>query len=180
MEDTFNFELVLFYILPAIIIIVTVIIIFNYLLKKERLQYNIRSQEELIKQVLPIMLTAHERAILFLERISPENLLPRCENLQEVAQALQYEMVSRIREEYEHNLSQQLYIGDDAWSLLINAKENVLNIINTSASELPENSTGMDLGKIILEKVSAAEESSTRKAILLIKKDLKEILNFKA
>jgi len=177
MEDITKLSIALLYILPPILAMVAVGMVLYFQQKKEQLQYNIKTYHELMKHILPLKISAYERAILFLERIRPENLLPRCEYIQDSAQALHIEMINHIRDEYEHNLAQQLYISNEGWDSLINAKEMILNIINSSASELSENSTGMDLGKIILEKVSTSEEIITQKAINTLKDDINVILN---
>ncbi len=178
MEDFTTLSLVLIYIIPPFLVIVAVGVVLYYQQKKETFQYNIQSYRELLKHIFPLKISAYERAILFLERIRPENLLPRCENIHQSAQALQIEMLHHIREEYEHNLAQQLYISNEGWESLVNAKEIILNIINNSAQELTEDSTGMELGKIILEKVSTSEEIITQNAITMLKRDLNKIMEF--
>ncbi len=178
MEDITKLNVALLYIIPPILVMVAVGMILYFQQKKEQLQHNINTYHELMKHILPLKISAYERAILFLERIRPENLLPRCEHIQDSAQALQIELLNHIRDEYEHNLAQQLYISNEGWDSLINAKEMILNVINSSASELSENSTGMDLGKIILEKVSTSEEIITQKAINTLKYDFNANLNF--
>ena len=171
MEELTKTGIILLAVLPALIVVGTVAMI---LLLQQRKTLQESKTERLVsrnKQVLPVVFTAYERAILFLERIRPQNLVPNAESLQDTAKHLQIELVYNIREEYEHNLSQQLYINQEAWNFLVQAKEQVITLINLSANQVEENAPAMELGKVILEKVSVSEELVVQKAILLLKKD---------
>ena len=176
MEELTTSGLIILIILPALIVLATVGLIL-FLQQRKTLQES--KTERLIarnKQVVPVVFTAYERAILFLERIRPQNLIPNAESLQDSAKHLQIELISNIRVEYEHNLSQQIYINQEAWDFLVQAKEQVITLINLSSNQVDENAPAMELGKVILEKVSASEELFVQKAILLLKKDFSRFL----
>ncbi len=176
MEELTTSGLIILIILPALIVLATVGLIL-FLQQRKALQES--KTERLIarnKQVVPVVFTAYERAILFLERIRPQNLIPNAESLQDSAKHLQIELISNIRVEYEHNLSQQIYINQEAWDFLVQAKEQVITLINLSSNQVDENAPAMELGKVILEKVSASEELFVQKAILLLKKDFSRFL----
>ena len=74
---------------------------------------------------------AYERLVLFLERMNPDNLVLRCYEPTMDSKLLKDVMVQNIRNEFEHNLSQQLYISNEAWALIKNAKEEMISTINT-------------------------------------------------
>ncbi len=61
--------------------------------------------------VTPIKLQAYERIILFLERISMESLLVRVSSPEITASQLQTSLLATVRSEFEHNLSQQIYMS---------------------------------------------------------------------
>ena len=176
MEALTKNSLILLMILPALMVLISVALVIFFQQKKSKLEQESSFKAARDKQVLPVIFTAYERAILFLERIRPQNILPHAESLQDPAKVLQLELVSTIREEYEHNLSQQLYIHPEAWEKLVQAKEQVITLINLSASELEENASGMELGKIILEKVSTSEELSVQRAIIMLKRDFEKYI----
>jgi hypothetical protein len=85
---------------------------------RRRLELMLNNQ----KVTLPLRLQAYERLTLFLERISPESLIVRVNKAGMSAQKLQTALLESIRAEWEHNLSQQLYVSHEAWELVKNAK----------------------------------------------------------
>ncbi|MEM6628318.1 MAG: hypothetical protein AAF694_01540 [Bacteroidota bacterium] len=176
MEALTKNSLIILMILPALMVLISVGLVIYFQQKKSKSDQQGAFLKARDKQVLPIVFTAYERAILFLERIRPQNILPHAESLQDPAKVLQLELVSTIREEYEHNLSQQLYIQPESWDLLVQAKEQVITLINLSANEVDENASGMELGKIILEKVSTSEELFIQKAIIMLKRDFQKYI----
>lgn len=98
-----------------------------------------------------IQLQAYERLILLTDRIALPNLISRLSQPGISAKEMQFLLISTIREEYEHNITQQIYVSADAWSAIKNLKEQNLLIINQFAQRLPANATGPDLNKILLE-----------------------------
>ena len=163
------------YLLPAVLVLVGVSIILNQVQKRnDRLEmYQIR--QESLSKVIPLRLNAYERGVLFLERIRPDNLLLRCQGSGKSAKAFQAQLNMEIRSEYEHNISQQVYISNEAWRELVNAKEKMLSLINQSAKEIENNATGVDLGKAILANFSQEEEDPIRRGILALKSDLNRV-----
>ncbi len=93
------------------------------------------------KQLLPVRLQAYERLVLFLERINPPSLVIRCMQEAKSARQLHSVMLRTIREEFEHNNSQQLYVSAAGWNMVKTAKEEIVQLINLVAKDLNENST---------------------------------------
>ncbi|MEM8897589.1 MAG: hypothetical protein AAGC85_05765 [Bacteroidota bacterium] len=129
-------------------------------------------RNEILKQHLHLRITAYERATLFLERISPENLLPRLNGSGKTVSEFRMELIQEIRGEFEHNMAQQIYISNTGWMSLIRAKEEILNVINEAARELDEDEEGIYLAKRIIEKMMAMEELPAQRAIIILKNDL--------
>jgi hypothetical protein len=139
--------------------------------KKRTWDYKIQNQ----KITLPLRLQAYERMILFLERISPASLLPRLQNQQMNSRQLQKEILSQIRLEYEHNLSQQLYISIQAWQVINSAKENVIKIVNITSDEVDPNSNSMELSQKILAKWMLLNPTPIQTAIDFLKKEAQQL-----
>ncbi len=121
------------------------------------------------RTVTPIKLQAYERIVLFLERISLESLLLRVSTPDMSASQLHSALLSTIRSEFEHNLSQQIYMSQQAWEVVRNARSNMIKIINSEAEKMPANSPGMALSKQLLEKIMELEKEPTHVAIEFIK-----------
>jgi hypothetical protein len=109
--------------------------------KKTLLEIQKLQEAQTRKVITPIQLQAYERLVMFLERMSPDNLVLRCYQPNMDAKLLKDVMVQNIRDEFEHNLSQQLYVSNSAWELIKNAKEEMISIINSTYSALKDKET---------------------------------------
>ena len=98
-----------------------------------------------------LQLQAYERLSLLVERIALPNLISRLNVPHATAQDMQMLLTSTIREEFEFNISQQIYVSTDAWNAVKNLKEHNLLIVNQYAHALPQNATATDLNKLLLE-----------------------------
>jgi len=141
----------------------------NYELRKEDLQ-------ESRKIVLPLRLQAHERLVLFLERIHPNSILHRARQQGMSANDLQLALIRSIREEYEFNLSQQLYVSKESWIITTTVKDEMLKLINLIGAKMPEDASSMDLSKAILDYfINSDKDVPTDTAIAFIKEDVKQL-----
>lgn len=138
--------------IPASIVLYAAYLLVRSFTQKEidlkRLEVRARS----IETVLPSRLHAYERMTLFLERMAPQNLLVRLNTGTMPAREFHHLLLNEVRNEYNHNVSQQVYIGEEVWELIKNAKEDLIVTINDSASEMGEGATSLDLAKKIFEK----------------------------
>jgi hypothetical protein len=117
-----------------------------------------------IKTFFPLKMQAYERAILFLERIDPNNMIIRTHKSGMKASDLHRELLKIIREEYTHNMSQQIYIDQESWKTLLNAKDETIQIINISVNNLNKESSGLDLSAKIFEHIGQNKISPTESA----------------
>ena len=139
------------------------------------------NQKELLalksKVTLPLKMQAYERAILFLERIDPSNMIIRAHKNGMTAAALHVELLKIIREEYTHNMSQQIYISPNSWKELIKGKEETIQLINTSINQINDNANGIELSAKIFERVTQNKVSPTEKARNSIIKEFQRSMN---
>jgi len=145
-----------------------------------KLYTKLRSQSERFeiikdahKQTLPVRLQAYERALIFLERLDFKSLVIRLNRNGMNAKLMQVEMVKAIREEFEHNLSQQLYLSDGAWSLLVFAKEESIRIIQTAGGQVGDEASVMEFSAMLFELMRGLKSNPVKEAISLVKKDMK-------
>ncbi|MDX5421185.1 MAG: hypothetical protein LPK07_13695 [Hymenobacteraceae bacterium] len=125
--------------------------------------------------ITPIRLQAYERVVLLLERITPSNLLLRVSAANQTAADYHRLLLSEIRSEFNHNLSQQVYMTGQAWQQVKHAREEVVNLINRTYQELPEKAKGTDLAKRILENILSSEQDPTARAITYVKQEIGQI-----
>jgi hypothetical protein len=125
--------------------------------------------------ILALRLQACERFVLFLERIHPSNLVMRMNNPDFSAAQLQSMLVRTIREEFEYNLSQQLYVSNNSWELIKNAKEETVALINHASSGMPEQAPSADLVKKIFDVSISRGRLPVETALEEIKRELQRL-----
>lgn len=162
--------------IPALIVFLTAWVLLRNMIKNDQ----DKRRQELILQnsrtITPIKLQAYERIVLFLERISLESLLVRVSSPEMTASQLHSALLNAIRSEFEHNLSQQIYMSQQAWEVVRNARSNMTKIINSEAEKLPAGSTGLTFSKQLLEKIMELEQEPTRAAIDYVKSEVSRFI----
>jgi hypothetical protein len=158
--------------IPALIVFFTAWIILRNMIRNDQ----DKRRQELILQnsrtVTPVKLQAYERIVLFLERISLESLIVRVSTPEMSASQLHTSLLNAIRNEFEHNLSQQIYMSPQAWEVVRNSRSGIIKIINTEAEKLKAGATGMELSRLLLEKIMELDKEPTRVAIDYLKGEI--------
>lgn len=142
--------------------------------KIQMLQMRIDEHREAVKLVTPIRLQAYERMALYLERISPDSLVLRCYQPGMDAKLLQGVMTKTIRDEWEHNLSQQVYVSSEAWKRIRDAKDEMTGVINSAAITIPNDADPTRLASAIFCTV-ATDKVPTASALEFLKKEMREL-----
>lgn len=162
------------YLLPALVVSLTVYLVIRQFMEAEtrrQRHLTVTRNQELIT---PLRLQAYERVVLFLERISPESMLMRIPAQQLTCQQLQKEMLMSLRAEFEHNLSQQIYLSPKAWEMVKNARTNLTMLINSTAAKINPASPAINLSRELLENIMEATNSPVAPAIDFIKKEIQK------
>ena len=161
--------------LPAALVLYGMYALVNNYLTKEAQKRVLELRMKNSEVVLPIRLQAYERVCLLLERITPSNMLVRVSSAGQTAQDYQRALLAEIRNEFNHNVSQQIYMSDQAWVMVKRAKEDIVTLINQVFQGLPENARGSDLAKRILEQVLTTETEPASRAISFLKQEINQI-----
>ena len=163
------------YTIPALIVgLITFFLVRSFMREAE----SQRRSEQLLKNheiTIPLRLQAYERIMLFLERISVDSLLMRHSQSGLNSRQMHTEMLTAIRSEYEHNLSQQVYITPKAWEMVKNARAQIIKVINTSAEQTNPAAPAIELSKKILEEMGEYPKSPTQMAIDYIKDEIRTL-----
>ncbi|MEY2705065.1 MAG: hypothetical protein RL407_1127 [Bacteroidota bacterium] len=136
-------------IIPAGAVLYGMYLVVVSFLSKEREKLLVDLKSESTQVVLPIRLQAAERLCLLLERISPTQLVRRANPSQLSAEELHLQLLSDIREEFNHNASQQVYFSQDTWNAIKVAVEEVSSLIHLSRQSVEADASGLDLAKVI-------------------------------
>lgn len=157
--------------IPAAVVAITVGVIISGYFKsvKETKDQEIKLKTREIS--LPLKFQAFERLVLLMERISINNLLIRLSSSGMTVNEYTFELIHNVNQEFEHNLSQQLYVSNPAWEKVKGAKDSVIMIVNNCAESLDPNGPAEGLVNILLERLSQQESYAATDAIFFLKRE---------
>ncbi|MFV0572589.1 MAG: hypothetical protein ACK5M1_09200 [Xanthomarina gelatinilytica] len=122
---------------------------------------------------MPLRLQAYERMALFLERITPSKLLIRMSPTSSNKEDYENLLIAAIEQEFDHNLSQQIYISDDCWNIITAAKNATIQLIR-KASLLEKTNTANKLREVILTEMMEKRAPSDA-ALSFIKQEVSDM-----
>ncbi len=172
---------ILKYTLPALIVLGS-----SYLIvQKFLLSQNQRKQLALFQDAqditLRLRLQAYERLVVFIERISPRQLLPRIYDSSMTVRDLQAAISFSIRAEFEHNLSQQIYVSRNVWETVKNVKEQEINMANQVGKTLNPDAPAKELYSRITDIILKTDEQlPTDMALEIINTEVRTVLTYGA
>lgn len=160
---------------PAALVLYLAYLLVRSFLNKQSEELRLQVLQKNQEVIIPVRLQAYERICLLLERISPSNLISRLNNAEYSAIEFQQILISEVREEFNHNLSQQVYMSSEAWSYVQSAVEDVISIINEAGSGLEPQEKSLELAKKIIDFSMARQADSIRQAIDFVKGEIQTI-----
>jgi hypothetical protein len=167
------------YTLPALIVLAS-----SYLIVKKFLVAQMqRKQIALFKDsqdiTLRLRLQAYERLIVFVERISPRSIATRVYDPSMTVVQFQFVITTTIRSEFEHNLSQQIYVSQNVWETVKKVKEQEINMVNQVSRSLNPDAPAKELHSRIMDIVlKTDDELPTDVALHVINEEVKTVLSF--
>lgn len=159
-------------ILPAGAVLYGMYLVVISFLSKDREKMLVELKTQNSQVILPVRLQAAERLCLLLERITPNNLVRRSNPSQFTAAELHPMLLSEVREEFNHNLSQQVYFSEDTWEAVRRAVEEVTTIINLSRQSLDGDASGMELAKAIFAQSLDRKNDAINFALKQVKSEI--------
>ena len=160
---------------PATLVLYLAYLLVRSFLNKQLDEIRLQVAQKNQEVVIPVRLQAYERICLLLERISPTNLLSRINNSELNAIEFQHILINEVREEFNHNLSQQVYMSSEAWSQVQSAVEDVISLINEAGGSLDGEEKSLALAKKIIDLSMARPVDSTRQALDYVKSEIQGI-----
>jgi hypothetical protein len=157
----------------------TILALVYFFLKRQEDQELVKLQLELRKGrqefFLPSRLEAYQRAILLMERIHPNSLVMRAHQGNVSALAQQSILLKTIRDEFDHNVAQQLFISETGWKMMRDSKEESIRLINLAASQMGENASSLDLSAKIMEMLAQLEVMPSEVAVAFLKQEFQAL-----
>ena len=160
-------------ILPALLVLLTAYLLLDKLLRNEEKKRNFEIFKNNVSIITPIRLRAYERLIILLERTAPNKLILNVLKPNMTSFDLQTELLNTIRQEFAHNLSQQIYVSNELWNYIQATEESLLRLINMCASQCNPADSANVLAEKIIEVYNASEHTPTEQAIEKLKAEVR-------
>jgi hypothetical protein len=173
MEDKI-FDLIM-YTIPAIITGGIAYFFFRDHMSNEDKRRRYLLHKDAQKDALPIRLQAYERLSLFLERMAPSKLLIRISPTSSNKEDYERLLIMSIEQEFDHNLSQQIYMSDQCWNIIIAAKNTTIQFVRKAG--LSEKVTSADKLREVILSGMMEQESPSATAVSVIINEVSDILN---
>ncbi len=160
------------YLLPAVVTGVVAFYFFRLHTNNEEGRRRFLLHKDSQKETLPVRLQAYERMALFLERIAINNLVVRVGPKGQDKSNYENLLIKQIEKEFEHNLSQQIYMSDECWNIIKAAKSATIQIIRSAG--MSESETADKLREDILNQTMDKQSPSTT-ALAFVKKEISQL-----
>jgi hypothetical protein len=160
-------------IVTVIAVVLVAITVVYIVINKGKPDNNNSAAAQVNPASIQMQLQAYERLTLLADRIALPNLISRLGKTAMSARDMQHLLTQNIREEFEYNITQQIYVSADAWTAVKNLKEQNMLIVNQLANALPASATGLDLNKLLLEFLMNDKKGTLHEVV-------SEVLSFEA
>lgn len=171
--------------IPSLIVLVSVWIVMHKLFKNEEQKRLWELKRAAQKEISPTRLRAYERLALLLERTQPEALvMALSERMEEAGLSMstmsvpkmQQELLRAVRLEFDHNMSQQVYVSDEVWAKIIGARDQIGAFITAMATQLPPEGGAMDYAKVLMTAYRNNGETPHQEALEALKDEARGLL----
>lgn len=175
MADIPYIELILLATLPAFIVGGVVVLLFNKHSKVENRSRIMEARLQTRREIIPLRLQAYERLAILLERMQPANLIARTSVHGLSARELHQKLIADIRAEFDHNTSQQIYVGASSWDYATNAREWLIKNLHIAFSQLEPDAQGIHLARAFVELSGAESPSPVTQAQVALRVEALEL-----
>jgi hypothetical protein len=160
-------------ILAGVIVVLAIAFTAFFWTQKKSAEKKESDKEANDNSIRTLRLQAYERLTLLVDRIALPNLISRVNQNGVSAREMQMLLTRGLKEEFDYNITQQIYVTPDAWNAVKNLKEQNMLVVNQLASALPPNATGLDLNKLLLEYLMTDKKGQLHEVV-------SEVLSYEA
>ncbi len=171
-----NYIEIILIVVPMLAILLIIYLLMNTWFKNQVKLKLLDKRDETAQFSRPLKLQAYERLMLFCERVSLQNLLLRMQSTDMSAKDLKSALVLSIQQEFEYNLSQQLYVSDKLWQIIKLAKNQLIEIITHVGTKVPPKGTADDFSQQLILFIESQKTDPIETAKLAIKKEASLLL----
>lgn len=163
---------ILKYILPALVVFASIYFVMKRFFDQQYGLESLKYKQKQFEHTLPLKLQAYERLLMFCERISIPNLMLRLQSPNTTVEQLEKSMLIAIQQEYEHNLTQQMYVSESLWQIITMAKNQTSDIVSTAANNLNASDPGSYISREAIEVMKQSKANPLETAKRSIRKEV--------
>ena len=167
---------ILKYCIPALCVLLTTWLVMHKFYKSETEKRLWELKRLSQKEISPLRMRAYERLTLLLERTTPEHMLIDLNLAEMTPLQVQAHLMHTIRQEFDHNLSQQIYVSDEVWGLIDNAKQQTVAFVNSIAQQMPAESSALDYAKTLITAYHNNGDTPNEIALQALKTEAQTLL----
>ena len=168
---------ILKYCLPALIVLLATWLVLFKMLREERDKREFELRKSTHKEALPIRLRGYERLAILLERTTPEHMLRDMDIANLTVQQLQILLMKKVRLEFDHNLSQQVYVSDAVWEAVILVEEEMISFIAAGAKNFAPDSPALPYAQQLITVYGTNGQTPNQLAQIKLREEARSIMN---
>ena len=166
---------ILKYTLPALLVLLATWLVLWKMLQEDRAKRQFELKRKSQKEITPLRLRGYERLALLLDRTTPEALLRDLDVQELTAQQISSILLQKLRLEFDHNLSQQIYVSDEVWEAITEAREQMVLFLSTMSRQFPAETNGVEVAKLMLTAYAQNGETPHQKAMKKLKDEVRTL-----
>ena len=171
MQELSYYEIILFMVIPVIILYGAIYLLFRQFFTNQYKLQVAQAAKSQSDSTARFKLQAYERLMLFCERIAVKNLLLRLQSSNMSARDLQSALILAVQQEFEYNLSQQLYVSMQLWTIIELAKNQIIEIVTHVSTNVPSNASAEELSQQLILFDESQKQSPVETAKAAIRKE---------
>lgn len=162
-------------VLPALLVLLTAYLLLDRMLKNDEKYRAFELHKQNVAVLTPARLRAYERLTLFLERTMPHALMVEVVKPDMNCMQLHARLLEVIRQEYAHNVSQQVYVSDTLWESVVGAKESLLRLVNTCAASCRADEPAAVLAEKVIQVYASTADTPSEIALAQLKEEIRKV-----
>ncbi len=166
---------ILKYTLPSLIVFLATYLVMTRQMRYETIKQTYELKKAQSKDLLPARLRGYERLALLLDRTLPENMIMNIDITRMNCLELQSKLLSTIRQEFDHNASQQIYVSTSTWELIKASKESLLQLVNACSTNVQHTEPAFALAEHIIKTFNYTPDIPSHKAIEELKREVRKL-----
>ena len=169
-----EFDQMLMYTVPSVIVGAVAYLLAKKFIDREHQRTLMELRKENQKYSAPLVMQGYERLMLLLERSQIPGIISRVHRQGMSARLMQNEITTTIRAEFDHNITQQLYVSKNAWEYVKKSRDESIKLVNMAATKVNDGANALDYSRELLTLLAAQETDWNQKAIEVLRSEFRK------